>query len=50
MDMGQHRNENMPVMPSCLKMNWPLLQAIPQGLAGTGGRTCSQEVLSLEWG
>lgn len=41
MVMGQHRNENMPMMPPCLKMDWPLLQGIPQGLAGTSGRTCS---------
>lgn len=48
---GQHRNENMPMMPPCLKMDWPLLQGIPQALAGTSGRTCSHgEVLSLEWG
>lgn len=39
------------MMPPCLKMDWPLLQGIPQALAGTSGRTCSHgEVLSLEWG
>ena len=51
MVMGQHRNEVMPMMTPCLKMDWPLLQGIPQGLAGARGRTCSHgEVLSLEWG
>ena len=49
MVMGQHRNENMPMMPPCLKNGLASTQGIPQGFAGTSGRTCSHgKVLNLE--